>query len=140
MRTVVSFLLLGLSAVYGADQIQVKVLSAKDGHPVPGKPVALQLPRTQLEASTDANGVATFALPTPRPTMISVATKEECWQDWYDTTAILHDGIVEKNDCFHKSKQLDVKAQPGQLVIFTGDYKRWERWVSKGYTEPTEKR
>jgi hypothetical protein len=135
-------LLLGCPGVFAEPVvITVRVIDARNGYPykklhlriflfkaMPNPPQGY---RTDAEAranliatklaTTNDSGEVTFELPTPMPGVIDVFSGPmACGTEYFDTQAVLKEGVVGENHCKTKWAKLKVsfRAKPGEIVYF----------------------
>lgn len=149
-RVTASLLLVFLYAsLCSAQDVSVLLVDIRDGHPIPNNKVRLQFhvsgtPELQtLEANTAPDGTARFHVPAPAPApkqlRISVDSLYPCFNMFQnDMTEILSTGIVshcskppQQCGCKFSTKALEMKAKPGEIVLFARPFTRWERFLGR---------
>lgn len=143
-RLVVIFL--GALCACRAEDITVRVISAKTGHPITEAHVQLLInyPAHHGDNSspsffdqwayTDNSGSAVFHvssfLPDKASLKIGGAGADWCSPGTYLAAEVLRSGvsIAYPRACPHRPiRKILVPARPGQIVIYIGQYSRWER-------------
>jgi hypothetical protein len=132
---------LGLASISKAEDITVRVISAKNGRPIveahvqlfiaqPGAPLKVILNRWQY---TDASGSAIFHVDAPIPLNASLGVggmKDFCAPATYRAKEVLQTGvaIADTKVCPHRPvKKFLVHPHPGEIVVYDPQYSRWER-------------
>lgn len=126
-----------------AADIQVFLLSARNGHPISERQVQLfvidttvkHVPENQVFNAweyTDANGIALFHVPVLRATdrVFVFGLADYCSPSRYDAEEVLLRGVAQqiKGACPHRPlKKLVLSPHPGEIVIISGEYSGWER-------------
>ena len=139
-------LLCGFASPSRADfmwTFKVRLLSAKNGQPLPKRQIQLVIYWTvrvpdksspQMLSSTketDSDGIATFLLSIdpPRDSKLLISGPPiPCSPTVYDANEVLRFGVAVKGRCPHRPmKKLMVPAQPGEIIFFSGEYSRLEQ-------------
>ena len=71
--------------------------------------------------TTDDMGEVTFNLPTPLPGVISVwSGPMACGTEYFDTQAVMKEGVVGEDDCKTKwtKQKVNFQAKPGEIIYF----------------------
>lgn len=138
--------LLFITSVGEAAEITVRVLSAKDGHQLAEKrigifvmaPPGMNPPPGVIfkgEAPTDGSGIVTFVIEAPLQTGARIYVDglvDYCSPPSYEADRVLGTGVAEQlpKSCPHRAlKKFAVKPHPGEIVMFSGEYSRWERML-----------
>ena len=143
------FMLAGVPAASGAD-IVVRLINARTGEPVRGKPVRVWLidggppyiqRRGYLEQKSAADGTAVFRVGEPLPSYIGIRTGmggrwEDCIpndQPGYDVKEILASGISQEGYCGQLPK-IDKRfsPKPGEVYLFAVHLTFWEKLKEPG--------
>jgi hypothetical protein len=108
--------------------ITIRVINAKNGHPLPKKHIMVSLRdeknekgSSHLQLETDVRGEARFTLPEPIPTRLSVVVllKSRSWRCGCSalvaTEDVVQKGAVEGQNVFRTATS--VRAEPGQIVF-----------------------
>jgi hypothetical protein len=130
-RCLVWFCLLWANSFSAAQVITIRVINAKNGHPLPKKRIKVSLRdeknekgSSHLQLETDVRGEARFALPDPVPTRLSavVLLKSRSWQCrcsvFVATQDAVRKGAVAGQNLM--SPATPVRAEPGQIVFVAG--------------------
>jgi hypothetical protein len=120
--------LLWIAPVSLAQVITIRVINAKNGHPLPRKNIMVSLRGEKnergplhLQLKTDVRGEARFALPDPVPTRLSavVRLKSRTWRcrclAFVATQDAIQRGIVEGQNL--AGAAAPVKAEPGEIIF-----------------------
>jgi hypothetical protein len=134
-------LLLGCPGLFAEPVVvTIRVVDARNGKSYPKLPLLVELLRaewslqgykTDAEAranlmarevkTTDDKGEITLDLPTPLPGVISVwSGPMGCGSFYFDTQAVIANGMVGENHCKTKWTKLKInfQARPGEIVYF----------------------
>lgn len=139
LRMFVTFL--SLLPICEAQDITVRVISAKNGRPIveahiqlyiaqPGPPPAIILNRWQY---TDASGSTLFHVSAPIQLSASIfvgGLVDTCATATYRAKEVLQTGvaIADTKICPHRPvKKFLVRPRPGEIVVYDPQYSRWER-------------
>jgi hypothetical protein len=124
-----------------AEDITVRVISAKNGHPFKDERVQVtvtrppHLPDPQSPfafnqfGSTDGDGKAIFHLDVPRVSSLTVMVSNhlQCSAFRYQFEDVLRTGVAKEN-CPHRPKgKFGLPVHPGEIVIYIGEYSWLER-------------
>ena len=130
-------------ATGSAQDLSVQLIDARDGHPLPNRPLTVTFIREGAESfdgfslKTDASGKAVFRLPSPIPHHVQLNAYDlyPCYQlTTLDVGVLKTAGIVSR--CSKQSqacrcnfsKEADgMKATPGQILLFARPETLWER-------------
>ncbi len=134
------------TATCRASDITVRLLSAKDGRPLVERHIELSIDRIvklpdqssplvfQKWEYTGADGTAVFHVNIPLPPHSQVGifgdVPNSCSPGDYEVEEVLRTGFAVKvvRNCPHRPiKKFVVSPHPGEIVIFSGEYSRWER-------------
>lgn len=134
---------LALAATAKALDIRVRVISARNGRPLPKRYVDIIVDGPiepghssgptlgLLEGQTDGSGAALLHIDSTLPPgswlQIWLPT-DLCSPDRYSVDRVVRTGVSAERACPHRhSDKFAVPAQPGQIVLYSGDYSAWER-------------
>lgn len=136
--------LLGTAPRCPAEDVTVRVLSAKNGRPIVEREVQLvgfpvstpgKAPASSFErwARTDAGGAAIFHIDPPLPAKLGVGGNmsapgiDWCSPALYDAPQVFQSGISISR-CPHRDiKKLGIHPKPGEIIIWVGEYTWLER-------------
>ena len=138
----VAFLvLLSLSICY-AQEFSVRLIDARNGHPLSNETVTITFTENQkalkgFSVKTDAHGSAAFQLPSPLPPNVLVRNYHlyPCY-NWTSTNTELlkQSGLVSrcsKEDqecrCVFDKEASEIKAKPGEIVLLARPETLWEK-------------
>jgi hypothetical protein len=145
MRRVITFvaLLFPVSlSICSAQEYSVLLIDARNGHPLPNESVTVTFTENErspkgFTVKTDANGTASFQLPTPLPPNVLVRNYDlyPCYQlTSANTQALKQFGLVSrcsKQDqacrCNFSKEASEIKAKPGQIVLLARPETVWEK-------------
>ncbi len=128
LRRLVWFCLLWISPCSIGQVITIRVINAKNGHPLPKKHIMVSLPGDKSEKrpspvqlETDVHGEARFTLPDSVPAKLSAVVllrsrswSCRCWA-FVATRDVVQQGVVEGQNLANAAGPL--KAEPGQIVF-----------------------
>jgi hypothetical protein len=139
--------LLTSSVLCDGQVITVRIVNAKNGHPVRKQTVSLSplyeegenVPANHdfdVRMETDANGQAQFNLPEPAPARLSVRAglNMDHWRClcaapvFVATQGVIHDGVLEGLEFTTSANP--VKAEPGQVVLVARKISLFEKLLS----------
>jgi hypothetical protein len=138
----VSLLLLPSLSICSGQDFSVRLIDARNGHPLPHETVTITFTENQkslkgFTVKIDANGTATFQLPAPLPPDVLVRNYDlyPCYQlTSANTQALQQSGIVSrcsKRDqaclCDFSKEASEIKATPGQIVLLARPATLWEK-------------
>jgi hypothetical protein len=133
-------------SVCSAQEFSVLLIDACNGHPLPNETVTVTFTENDrapkgFTVKTDANGTATFQLPTPLPPNVPVRNYDlyPCYQlTPANTRALKKYGLVSrcsKQDqacqCNLSKEASEIKANPGQIVLLARPETLWESLVAE---------
>jgi hypothetical protein len=108
--------------------ITIRVINAKNGHPLPKKHIMVSLRdeknekgSSHMQLETDVYGEARFTLPEPVPSRLSavVLLKSRSWRcgcwAFGATQDVVQKGVVEGQNWIRTS--MPIRAEPGQIVF-----------------------
>lgn len=126
--------------------IKVRVISAKTGRPLVEAHVQLFIgdkpkpgerswePLFDRWEYTDGTGTAVFHVSSPIPLTAGIsvggAGADWCSPARYKASDVLRSGVSEPGfgSCPHRPlKKFVLKPHPGEIIIYMGEYSRWER-------------
>lgn len=138
VRTVVWVFILLLYPVCFGQKVTVRVINAKNGHPLPKQTVFVQFLYEQppaasspVQVQTDGTGRAQFTIPEPQPEHLNVrvALTSEHWHCacWVmtDTEKVIRNGLVQTDRLNSPSAQ--VNAEAGEIVFIARPFTFFER-------------
>jgi hypothetical protein len=138
----VGFLFTASLATCCAQEFTVRLIDARNGHPLPNETVTVSFTENErslklINVKTDANGIATFLLPTPLPPNVLVRNYRlyPCYQlTSANTQALKQSGLVSRCSkadqacrCNFSKEAGEIKANPGQTVLFARPETLWEK-------------
>jgi len=148
-RTICSLLLVGFTATCLAQQITIRVIDARNGHPLQKREVLLRLHYGKdeekpakyepiLRLSTDADGKAQFGLPEPAPEHLEAEVRismNEHWWCWcvesVATGEVSQKGIVgSRPGPWGKKSSASVTPVPGEVLFLARPFNLLERMWS----------
>lgn len=120
------------------EAITVLLIRAADGGPAAHQKVEVSLgdpsqPSTRvLTGITSKTGKAVFDLPEPFPSHLFVDVENgrirACARELLVLTAkVMRSGIIEGNNCKPRRKFPDIKAQPGEIILFVHPLSLWDK-------------
>jgi hypothetical protein len=142
----ISLLFFARASICTAQEFSVRLLDVRNGRPFPNQTVTIQYRKTAGRSSdfetfaikTDANGGATFQLPTPTP-KVSVTAYDlyPCYELLpTDTQQIREFGLASHCSksaqgcrCKFSQRVNQIKARPGEVVLLARPVTRWERFL-----------
>ena len=131
------------STIANAQDITIRVISAKDGHPFTEEPVRLVVAETidrpaghslivsDLTERTDGEGKAVFRVEVPQLASLSVLTKThiQCSPVTYQSEHVRRTGVAQQQ-CPHRPQgKFGLPLRPGEIVIYIGEYSKLERML-----------
>jgi hypothetical protein len=131
--------LVGVSPRTGlAEDLTVRLINAKVGHPLGGQLIVVFLGNARLASTpeirvtTSSDGTAVVRLPTPIPEQISVDVENGrlrgCSRFSFSTREVIERGVVAENKCDPKGKlKGKFTAEPGEVIVFARFLKWWEK-------------
>jgi hypothetical protein len=139
-------ILLAIAPAANAEEITVRVISVKTGHPLAERRIQLFVdyllhpPDTYPEfvfshwAFTDGSGLAKFHVPGSLPARASVFVGgliDYCSPATYRAEQVQQGvAIANLKGCSHRPlKKFLVKPNPGEIVIYSPEYSGWERML-----------
>jgi hypothetical protein len=140
MRILLAQLLLLATATFG-QTLKVHVIDAKKARPAKGVSVQIALnggpgyesfkpvPNSSRTAITDSSGDAVFNI-NPQPEQyVIVAFSEQCatGKASFSLQEISTSGLVPDSHCYHKIRFNNLKAQPGEILLFRDQLNLFER-------------
>jgi hypothetical protein len=123
--------------ISSAQEITVRVISAKDGHPFVEEPVRLMISRKGARAETafdqwertDTEGKAIFHPDVPAQAYVGAVAGVhiQCSPGNYPSAEqILRTGVA-LNQCRHRPQgKFGLPVHPGEIVIYIGEYSKLE--------------
>jgi hypothetical protein len=138
MRVLILVLL--LCPVCFAQPVTVRVVSGKDGHPLPKQAVSVQFfydkpakVSPSLDFETDSNGEAQFDLPEPAPVHLNVRITLPS-EHWHcacgfmgDTEMVVEKGVVQGTPDKTKTPVAAPKVEAGHIVFVARPFTFVER-------------
>lgn len=140
---------LGISRSAGQTTVTVNFIDARNGKPYTiykgpwrvhlfrSDPAGKDPTRAYMDANdmgtirvlSDANGKASFTLPSPTPAVIWFESPLGCSRQTFDIREVIATGVVAKNECRTKFAKEHVKfrARPGEIIYFVAPLSFWER-------------
>jgi hypothetical protein len=138
-------LFLAQVAVCWAQDVSIRLIDVRSGHPYSSHPVTIQYHRSGGQTfetktvTTDNQGEATFQLPDPAPKDISIVAYDlyPCYSLLpIDTRLLAESGVAThcskpSQGCRCKfSKQVnEIKAKPGQVILLARPFTNWEKFL-----------
>jgi hypothetical protein len=131
LRCLALLCVLWIGPVSFGQVITIRVIDAKNGHPLPKRDISVALLYEKgeerpsqyngfLQLETDAHGEVRLNLPEPAPGHLSVVGRLRS-ESWYcgcrarvATQEVIQNGVVEGQDL---AKGMPVRAEPGQISL-----------------------
>jgi hypothetical protein len=138
----IAILLLLSFSICSAQEFSVRLVDARNGQPLSNETLTITFTENQsalkgLTVKTDANGNATFHLPTPLPPNVLVRNYDlyPCYQlTSANTQALKQSGLVSrcsKQDqacrCNFSKEASEIEPKPGQIVLLARPETLWEK-------------
>jgi hypothetical protein len=130
-----------------AQDVSVRLIDVRSGHPILGRPVTIQYkksvgPTFETETViTDSHGEAIVQLPNPAPKDISIVAYGlyPCYNfQPIETRLLIESGaaphcVKPSQACHCKfNKQVnDIKAKPGQMILLARPFTGWEKFLQR---------
>ena len=141
----VSLLFFVQVSICSAQGFSVRLIDVHNGRPFPNQTVTIQYRKIAEElvetfaVKTDANGSATFQLPLPTPSHVSVTAYDlyPCYSLLpLDTQQLIKFGLASHCSkppqgcrCKFNKQANQIKTRPGEVVLLARPVTRWERFL-----------